>query len=61
MVVRVCVRARAGSVCAGCVLTHKAVPSNQLQSQLVCQHGGVAMGDVGEGPSVHKHWRTLQQ
>lgn len=42
-------------------LTHEAVPSNQLQSQLVCQHRGVAMGDVGKGPSMDKHWCTLQQ
>lgn len=53
-------------VCVICMhglhaLTHKAVLSDQLQSQLVCQHRGVAMGDVGEGPSVDKHRRTLQQ
>lgn len=43
------------------LLTDKAVPSNQLQGQLVCQHRGVAMGDVGEGPGVDKHWCALQQ
>lgn len=44
-----------------CPLTDKAVLSNQLQSQLVRQHRGVAMGNVGEGPGVDKHWCALQQ
>lgn len=42
-------------------LTYIAIPSNQLQSQLVCQHWGAAMGDVGKGPSMDKHWCTLRQ
>lgn len=44
-----------------CALTHKTVASNQLQSKLVRQHRGVAMGDVGERPGVDKHWCALQQ
>lgn len=43
------------------VLTHKAVLSDQLQGQLVRQHRGVAMGDVGEGPGMDKHWCALKQ
>ena len=46
-------------VCVRVSLTNIAVLSNQLQCQLVCQHGGVAMGDVGKGPSVDEHWSTL--
>lgn len=43
------------------VLTYKAVLSNQLQGQLVCQHWRVAMGDIGEGPGMDKHWCTLKK
>lgn len=43
------------------VLTHKAVLSNQFQGQLVRQHRRVAMGDVGKGPGMDKHWCTLEK
>lgn len=41
-------------------LTYKAILPYNLEGQLVSQDGGVAVGNVGKWPCVHKHWGTLQ-
>lgn len=42
-----------------CLSNNKPISPNQLQGNLVCQDGRVAVGDVGKGTGVDKHGSAL--